>query len=230
MGDWNTQIGKGEKHNAAGNSGYGETSERGTKLLEFMKQQKMVVKNTLHRNKEARRITWHAPDSITKKQIDYILVPKRFKTSVNGTPTRTMKKPDIGSDHDLVMASIKLKLTAKNRRRNDRTIFDIDKLKDDNIRGRYQRELVSKFAPILLLDDQDQQPQEMCDKFTSTIIETAKNILEKRRKTRRSWNTGEVLANCDRRRQLKSKKDEGDEQMKECRKANKEVGGPKCCK
>ena len=140
----------------------------------------MVVVNTLDRHKESRRITWHARDSIMKKQIDYILVPKCFKTSVNGAPTRTMKKPDIGSDHDLVMASIKLKLTTKNRRRNNRTILDIDKLKDDNIRGRYQSELVSKFAPLLLLDDQDQQPQEMCDKFTSSITETAKNILGKR--------------------------------------------------
>ena len=210
MGNWNTQIGAGEKHKAAGKFGYGKTSERG-------------MTNTLHRHKESRRITWHAPDSITKKQIDYILVPKRFKTSVNGAPTRTMKKPDIGSDHALVMASIKLKLTTKNRRRNNRTIFDIDKLKDDNIRGRYQSELISKFAPLLLLDDQDQLPQEMCDKFTSSITETAKNILEKRRKTRRPWITGEVLANWDRRRQLKSKKGEGDEQMKEYREANKEV-------
>ena len=173
----------------------------------------MVVANTLHRHKESRRIAWHAPDSIMKKHIDYILVPKCFKTSVKGVQTRTMKKPDIRSDHDLVMASSKLKLTTKNRRRNDRTIFDIDKLKDDNIRGRYQSKLVSKFAPLLLLEDEDQQPQEMCDKFTSSITETAKNILGKRRKTRRPWITGEVLANCDRRRQLKSNKGEGDKQM-----------------
>ena len=37
MGNWNAQIGAGEKHKAAGKFGYGKTSERGTKLLEFMK-------------------------------------------------------------------------------------------------------------------------------------------------------------------------------------------------
>jgi hypothetical protein len=33
---------------------------------------------------------------------------------LNKAQTRTMKKPDIGSDHDLVTTTIKLRLSTKN--------------------------------------------------------------------------------------------------------------------
>ena len=223
LGDWNAQIGENANHLAAGKFGYGETSERGMKLLDFAESHQMVVANTLHRHKASRRITWHAPDGVTKKQIDYILIPKHFQSSVNKARTRTMKKPDIGSDHDLVMTTFKLKLSTKNRRRNDRVVFDLDKLKDNTTKAKFQSELTSKFAPLMLIQAEEQQPQALCDKFTTGITETAKSILGKRRKTRRPWITKEVLESCDRRRELRRKKNEGKEQLEEYREANKTV-------
>ena len=121
------------------------------KLLEFAERQKLIVANTLHRQTTSRRITWHTPDGVTQKQIDYILVPKKFKFSVNKAKTRTLKKPDIGSDHDLVMTTIKLRLSTKNRTINGRTFFDLEKLKDDTIRAKFQSELTSKFVPFCYL-------------------------------------------------------------------------------
>jgi hypothetical protein len=38
-------------------------------------------------------------------------------------------------------------------------MFDLDKLKDDAIRANFQSELTSKFAPLMLLSNQ--QPQEL---------------------------------------------------------------------
>ena len=57
MGDSNAQIGEGENHPATGKFGYGTTTERGTKLLEFAERKNMVVANTLHRHKVSRRVT-----------------------------------------------------------------------------------------------------------------------------------------------------------------------------
>lgn len=89
MGDWNAQIGEGEIHPAAGNFGHAMTNERGLKLLKFAERRNMVAANTLHRQKVSRRVTWHSPDGVTHKQIDYILVPKQFKSSVNTTRKKT---------------------------------------------------------------------------------------------------------------------------------------------
>ena len=173
MGDWNAQIGEGESHPATGKFGYGTRTERGTKLLEFAGRRNMVVANTLHRHKVSRRVTWHSPDG----------VPKRFKSSANTAKTRTFRNPDIGRDHEPVMATIKLKLTTKNKPKSERTFFDLDKLKDETTKAAYQSELASKFAPLLLLENQ--QAQELCDEFTKSITATANNVLGKRRKTRR---------------------------------------------
>eukprot|EP00795_Rhopilema_esculentum_P013000 gene13000-3768_t len=75
----------------------------------------------------------------------------------------------------------------------------------------------------MLIQAEEQQPQALCDKFTTGITETAKSILGKRRKTRRPWITKEVLESCDRRRELRRKKNEGKEQLEEYREANKTV-------
>eukprot|EP00794_Sanderia_malayensis_P019588 gene19588-biopygen14544 len=221
LGDWNAQIGEDANHRSAGKFGYDVTNERGMKLLEFAERQKFVVANTLHRHKTSRRTTWHAPDGETQKQIDYILVPMKLKSSVNKAKTRTFNKPDIGSDHDLVMTTIKLKLSTKKENEKWQNVFDLEKLKDDTIRAKFQSELQSKYAPLLLLDDQ--QPQKLCNEFTSIRTKTAESVLGKRRKTRRPWISGEVLDCCDRRRELKSKSNESEEKMEEYRKANKEV-------
>ena len=87
MGDWNAQIREDINHH-----GYGVTTERGVKLLEFAERQKLIVANTLHRYKTSRRITWHTPDGVTQKQTDYILVPKKFKSSVNKAKTRNSQE------------------------------------------------------------------------------------------------------------------------------------------
>ena len=46
----------------------------------------------------------------TKNQIDYILVRKRFRSGVNIARTRSFPGADIGSDHDLLMMTFRLRL------------------------------------------------------------------------------------------------------------------------
>ena len=120
------------------------------------------------------------------------------------------------------MATIKVTVVStKNKPKSERTFFDLDKLKNGTLKAAYQSELASKFAPLLLLESQ--QAQELYDDFTKSITATAKNVLGKRRKTRRRWVTGEVLDCCERRRELKRKKNEGIQQKEEYRKVNREV-------
>ena len=80
---------------------------------------------------------------------------------------------------------------------------------------RFQQEL----APLLLLD---QEPQELCDKFTNIVGETAEEKLGRARKTKRPWITPEVLDRCDRRKEKKKKTKLGDQELAEWRIANRE--------
>jgi len=85
QGDWNAKVGPDAHDNwasMAGKYGRGETNERGLRLLEFARYNKLVLANTLHPHKPSRRVMWLSPNVLDHNQIDYILVPKRFASGI----------------------------------------------------------------------------------------------------------------------------------------------------
>ena len=83
---------------------------------------------TLHPQKLSRTATWHAPNGQVHNQIDFILTPRHFKSCINKANTRSFPGADIGSDHDLVLTTIKLKPKTKRFTKSPRKRFE--KLKD----------------------------------------------------------------------------------------------------
>ena len=95
LDDWNTKSGEDAYSiwlNAIGSFGIGKTNCRGEILLEFAEKHNIVISNTLYIHKHSRKITWRSPDGMTNNQIDYILTPQRFKSSVIKTSIRTYQK------------------------------------------------------------------------------------------------------------------------------------------
>ena len=113
QGDWNAKIGEEackEWKGTCGRHCNTKSNDRGRRLLEFASYNDLVVANTFNPHKTSKKITWHSPDGKTHNQIDYIIVKKRYKTSVNIAKTRSFPGADIGSDHGLVMMTFKLHL------------------------------------------------------------------------------------------------------------------------
>lgn len=96
-----------------GKFGLGETNYRGIIPLGFAQSQQLTLANTLHLHKKLRTATWHLQDGLVHNQIDYILLPRCFKSSINKTKTRTYPGANIGSDYGLVPTNLKLKLNMK---------------------------------------------------------------------------------------------------------------------
>ena len=111
--DWNAKIGEETCKDWKGTCGHhcdSKSNDRGRWFLDFASCNDLVVPNTFGPNKTSRKITWHSPDGKTHNQIDYIMVKKRFKTSVNIAKTRSIPGAHIGSDHELVMMTFNLHL------------------------------------------------------------------------------------------------------------------------
>ena len=107
QGDWNAKIREDAYENCGRHCNI-KSNERGRRLLEFASYNDLMVANTFGSHKTSRKITWHSPDGKTHNQIDYIMVKKRFSSSVNIAKTRSFPGADIGSDHELVMMTFKL--------------------------------------------------------------------------------------------------------------------------
>ena len=112
LGDWNAKIGKSSVKTAnIGTFGLGERNERGDRLEEFCITNDLVVGNTLFQHHPRRLWTWMSPGDLTRNQIDYILIGRRWRSSVQNV--KTLPSADCGSDHQLLGAKLKLKLKVK---------------------------------------------------------------------------------------------------------------------
>ena len=211
QGDWNAKVGEDACQTWKGICGrYSnkETNDRGLRLLEFASYNDLRLMNTFGPHKASRRWTWHSPDGNTHNQIDYILVKKRFRSCVNIAKTRSFPGADIGSDHELVMMSFRTRLKKIKRQGPTRIKFDLEKLKDPDVAEAFQAMIGGKFAPLTILDADDTDVDTLIDTFNSAVTESAKELLGKHRPVKRPWITPDILALCDKRRDIKKKKGE----------------------
>jgi len=133
QGDWNAKIGRGAYDlwkGAIGKYRLGHANDKGQqRLLEFTKQHKLVIANTLFKHKLTRTAIWHSPRGLHHNQIDVILVSKRCQSGINGAKTRVFPGADVGSDHDLLVMTMKVKLASRRSQDYSRLHYDIEKLK-----------------------------------------------------------------------------------------------------
>ena len=204
QGDWNAQVGPDAHQQWAGTVGrfcIGETNDRGMRQLEFASSHKLILANTLHPCKLSRITTWHAPTGLVHNQIDYILTLRRFKSSINKAKTRTYSGTDVGSDHDVVLMVMKLKLNKLFHAPNPRIKFDLEKLNDPEIASVFKAEVGGRFAALNLVDSSF---EELAGDFKEVVLESAEEILGRRRKKIQPWVTNDILDLCDKRRSLES--------------------------
>ena len=83
-------------------------NEAGQRLIEFRQENALVIANTLFQQHKRRLYTWASPDGQHRNQTDYILCSQRWRSSIQSAKTRS--GADCGSDHELLIATFRLKL------------------------------------------------------------------------------------------------------------------------
>ena len=190
--------------------------------LEFASYNNLKVTNTFGPHKPSRRWICHNSGGDYHNQIDYIMVKQRFQSSVKIANTRSFSGADIGSDHELVMMTFRLRLQRMKNQGNIRIRFSLGKLKDPNIAEFFRASIGGKFAPLLALESQDTEIDTLINSFNTAVAETANTILGKHRPAKQPWVTDNILKLCDKRREVKHKKNTT-EGAKNYREANQQV-------
>jgi endonuclease/exonuclease/phosphatase family metal-dependent hydrolase len=147
MGDLNAKVGEDQPDwkDVMGKYGYGKPNARGEKLLNFCAANDLHITNTMFKqSKSSRQWTWESPDQKTHNKIDFIMISNKWKNCVNNS--RSFPSADVGSDHQLVIANIRLRFKAKPKPNYPKR-YDIFKLKNTNIRQNYEIEIGGRFAP-----------------------------------------------------------------------------------
>ena len=190
-GDFNAKTGSSYedfKENM-GKFGKGKTNSNGETLLQFSRENRLVLCNTLFHHRMAHRTTWESPGVINgsriRNQIDYILLRQDARNlitncrSYNGTRTFT--------DHHIVICRFNLawhKMFRKTKVKSNK--LDMQKLKDDNIRSDYEKTVTDKLNELSTRNQPD-NPQQQWDLITEACLSSAEQYL-KRDTSRKSSN------------------------------------------
>ena len=107
IGNWNAKAGNQEIPGVTGKFGLGVQNAVGQRLIELCQENTLVIANTLFHQHKRRLYTWTFPDGQYKNQIDYIFCSQRWRSSIQSAKTRV--GADCGSDHEFLIAKLKLK-------------------------------------------------------------------------------------------------------------------------
>jgi len=200
MGDWSAKIGQTNiKSKIVGKFGLGERNERGDRLEDFCQANDFFISNTMFQQHPRRLWTWKSPGDNARNQIDYILMKRRWRSSLFSA--RTRPGADCGSDHQLLVAHMRLKLKA-NKREVPPVRYDVD-----NVPEQYTVCVENKFHTLLREADEEQSPNELWEGMKEAVLSAAEETIPKKRRKKQPWISQRSLELADERQEARKRGD-----------------------
>ena len=210
MGDWNAKIGaKQEGENGVvGRHGFGdERSENGVRFVSFCAANNLAIVSTMFPHKNIHKYIWTAPNGRARNQIDHVAVNGKFKRSVRDT--RSYRGADCGSDHNLVITTVRLRLRGIVRNTRNSRRYDTAKLIIPEVRQQFQIKLRNRFS-CLADESAEGNEQDIETRWTNikeSYKKTAEEVLGYRKKQSKPWISAASWKKINERRSCKAKVD-----------------------
>ncbi|KAK3515953.1 hypothetical protein QTP86_004679, partial [Hemibagrus guttatus] len=199
MGDFNARVGSNnlDRERIMGRHGEGECTENGERLIDLCEENNLVIGGTLFQHKTIHKLTWTSPDGKTRSQIDHIIINGKWRRSLQDV--RVMRHADAGSDHNLVVAKLTLKLRKAKIGDKRSQRFDVAKLKEPTAKKEFSISLKNRFA--ILQDD----AALTIDSFNKALKEAAEETIGYRKNVKTEWISNDTWKTIEERRQIKKK-------------------------
>jgi len=142
-------------------------------LLELALGNNLTVMSNQFQHKKIHKGPWLAPDQMTLNQIDHVLINSKKKELIE--EVRTMRGPNIDSDHYLLkkMVNQKLPKIYLNKNRDHTGMWDKSKLKNPINLQEYRSVLYTK----LLKQTQQQEMEQDWEQIKIEITEAANEVV-----------------------------------------------------
>jgi hypothetical protein len=199
MGDLNAKVGSSNDgyQQTMGNQGCGSMNDNGQRLANFCSENSLVIGGTLFPHKEIHKLTWESPNRRDKNQIDHLMINRMWRGSLQDV--RVKRGADVGSDHHLVTAKIKIKLRRNGPTKNTTKRFNVKMLREPKVREVFNLTLRNRFQALSIDDDDDDDNiEERWTLLTKAYSESAQEVIGHRKKSDKEWmseDTWQAIAN-----------------------------------
>uniref|UniRef100_H3B4N3 Reverse transcriptase domain-containing protein n=1 Tax=Latimeria chalumnae TaxID=7897 RepID=H3B4N3_LATCH len=145
IGDLNTKIRNDNtgRESIMGRQVLGVMNDNGERFINFCAENKLVIGGSIFQHKDNHKSNWTSPGGKTENQIDYIAINSKWRNSL--MDIRGKRGADIGSNHTLVTAKIKLKLW-KTKLKKHGTLFNCERLQRQDVRETFQSVLCNRLS------------------------------------------------------------------------------------
>ena len=146
MGDMNAKVGDNNtnRERVMGSHGRGDLNDNGERLSDFCLENRLIIGGTLFPHKPIHKLTWVSPNGKVENQIDHVLVNQKWRRSL--FDVRASKGADVGSDHHLAKAVLKLKLRSDAPASTNRpTRYNLHLLSDVGISKEFSIKVRNRF-------------------------------------------------------------------------------------
>jgi hypothetical protein len=181
IGDLNAKIGGDNtgKERTMGNQGMGEMNNNGQRLYQWCSENNLVIGGSIFQHRNIHKYTWTSPGGKTQNQIDHFIINRKWRKSLQDV--RTKRGADVGSDHQLVVGRLCLKLRRNKDRKERGRQYDVNKLLDEGTKKEFQTELRNRFEVL-------QEGQELnLANFNIAVRQSAETTLGFRKKKKECW-------------------------------------------
>ena len=129
-----------------------------------------------------------------KNQIDYIMIEKRWSSSIQNVTTK--RDADCDTDHELLVATLKIRLKCK--KKTDLPIrYNVQDISQD-----FKVEIRNRFK-VLPQHIAEKYPDEIANETRNTFMETVGKRLRKRTNKKQKWMSEQTLNKIKERKECK---------------------------
>lgn len=204
MGDLNARVG-GDNEGfelAMGKHGCGEMNDNGERLASFCATNNLLIGGTIFPHKTIHKITWESPNHRDRNQIDHITINRLWRKSLQDV--RVRRGADAGSDHHLVTAKIKIKLSNNGPGKKLLRKFDVKRLRNPSTRQEFNLAVQNRFN-ILSTDAGESSVEEQWKQVESIYSNSAKDTVGYKKRNDKEWISQDTLLAIDERKKEKAK-------------------------
>ena len=165
----------------------------------FCTEHEVSLSNTWSEHHPRRLYTWISPDGETRNQIDYIAIAQKWKGSIQNC--KTLPGADCDSDHQLLVAKLKIKL------KKIKTHTSPRKLNIENLKGlkaiEYAIEVKNRFEG-LETETEERTPEDLWETTKKILLERAQETIGYReRQKKKTWITDSMYVLIKAKREAK---------------------------